>query len=71
MALSARNNLKSKIKNIKKGPVMAEITAEGSRVRVLVIPADEERMIARETIRALSNQNAAQIVKNLPIRRLW
>jgi molybdopterin-binding protein len=28
MALSARNNLKSKIKNIKKGPVMAEITAE-------------------------------------------
>ena len=28
MALSARNILKGKIKDIKKGPVMAEVTAE-------------------------------------------
>lgn len=41
-----------------------DIASEDSLVRVLVIPTDEERMIAREAINTLSNQNTAQIIKN-------
>ena len=44
--------------------VVADITGEHSRVKVLVIPTDEERMIARETIRTLGNQNVAEIIRN-------
>ena len=40
-----------------------DISGEQSRVKVLVIPTDEERMIARETIRAISYQGVAQVIK--------
>ncbi len=43
---------------------VVDIAGEDSLVRVLVIPTDEERMIARETINTLSNQNVAEIIKN-------
>jgi len=33
--------------------VTAEIGREGSRVRALVIPTDEELLIARDTVRVL------------------
>ncbi len=50
----------------------AEISDEFSPVKVLVIPTDEERMIAREAIRTLGFQNAAQVLdsqkeKKIPI----
>ncbi len=43
---------------------VVDVASEDSLVRVLVIPTDEERMIAREAINTLSNQNTAQIIKN-------
>jgi acetate kinase len=50
-----------------------EISTDGSRVRVLVIPTDEGRMIARETIRALGYHSTTEIIqsrkeKEIPIR---
>lgn len=41
-----------------------DISAEGSRIRVLVVPTDEELMIARETIRALGRQYISKIIAN-------
>jgi acetate kinase len=41
---------------------VCDITAEGSSVRVLVVPADEERMIARETLRALERSHVSTIL---------
>lgn len=35
----------------------AEITAEGSKLKAYVIPADEELMIARDTVRLLQSRN--------------
>lgn len=43
---------------------VADITGGNSLVKVLVIPTDEERMIARETIHTLANENVVQIIKN-------
>jgi acetate kinase len=43
---------------------VADITSENSRVRILVIPTDEERMIACETIGTLGKRNVADIIKN-------
>ncbi len=40
-----------------------EISAEESRVKVLVIPTDEARMIARETIRTLGYQDVARVIR--------
>ncbi len=40
-----------------------DISADGARVRVLVVPTDEERMIARETIRAVSSGYIGDILK--------
>jgi|WetSurMetagenome_2_1015567.scaffolds.fasta_scaffold00234_11 acetate kinase len=40
-----------------------DISVDGARVRVLVIPTDEERMIARETIRAVSSDYIGDILK--------
>ncbi len=40
---------------------ITDISADGSPVRVLVVPADDARMIARETIRTLGYQVAAQV----------
>ena len=34
-----------------------EISAAGSRVKVLVIPANEELVVARETVRCISSNN--------------
>ena len=42
---------------------VADITSADSQVTVLIIPTDEERMIARETIRTLGNENVAHIIK--------
>jgi acetate kinase len=42
---------------------VAEISGADSRVKVLVIPTDEERMIAREAIRTLGNRNVTRIIK--------
>ncbi len=43
---------------------VTDISSKDSRVKVLVIHTDEERMIARETIRTLGNMGVAQIIKN-------
>ena len=47
-----------------------DIAADSAPVRVLVIPTDEERMIARETLRALNASHIAPIVhsqKHAPV----
>jgi len=41
---------------------ISDITGAHSRVRVLVVPTDEERMIARETIRSVSTGFTANIL---------
>ena len=38
-----------------------DISAENSRVKVLVIPTDEERMIARQTLSAIERHRAAEL----------
>jgi acetate kinase len=43
---------------------VADISDEFSRVKILVIPTDEERMIARETIRILGYQDVTQFLKS-------
>ncbi|MCP4117673.1 MAG: acetate/propionate family kinase [Desulfobacteraceae bacterium] len=43
------------------GPV--EISDKDDRIKVLVIPADEGRMIARETIRALGRENVSRVIQ--------
>jgi acetate kinase len=48
----------------------ANISDERSRVKVLVIPTDEGRMIARETIRALGYQNVAQVIQKQPAKQI-
>lgn len=40
-----------------------EISEENSPVKVLVIPTNEGRMIARETIRALEHENVSELIK--------
>lgn len=51
-------------RTVSKSQNVAEVSCEHSRVKVLVIRTDEERMIARETIRVVGNQNVDQIIKN-------
>ncbi len=49
---------------------ICDISADGACVRVLVVPTDEERMIARETVRTLSSEYIANIIKtqkNTPV----
>jgi acetate kinase len=43
---------------------VADISDEFSQVKVLVIPTDEERMIAREAIRTLGYQDVTQMLKS-------
>jgi len=43
---------------------VADISNEQSPVRVLIVPTDEERMIARETIRAQGYRDVAEAVKH-------
>jgi acetate kinase len=40
-----------------------DISEENSQVKVLVVPTDEGRMIARETIRALEHEGASELIK--------
>jgi acetate kinase len=40
-----------------------EISEENSLVKVLVIPTNEGRMIARETLNVLKNENASELIK--------
>jgi acetate kinase len=40
-----------------------DISEEDSPVKVLVIPTNEGRMIARETMRALEHENASELIK--------
>jgi acetate kinase len=42
---------------------VAEISDERSHVKILIIPTDEGRMIARETIRILDYQKTDQVIK--------
>jgi acetate kinase len=47
-----------------------DISVDGSRVRILVVPTDEERMIARDTIRTISSGYITDIIrtqKNTPV----
>jgi acetate kinase len=49
---------------------VTDISADGSPVRILVVPTDEERMIARETVRAISTGYIDTILKaqrNTPV----
>ena len=39
------------------------VTMEESPVKVLVVPTDEERMIARETSRAISRQQISTVIR--------
>jgi acetate kinase len=55
------------------GDDVTEVSSDSSRVRILVIPTDEGRMIARETIRTLGYHSTAQIIESrqerlIPIR---
>ncbi len=43
---------------------IADITGENSEVKVLIVPTDEATMIARETIRTLTNENVSQMIRN-------
>jgi acetate kinase len=42
---------------------VTDIAADGSAVRVLVVPTDEERMIARETLRVLDSRHINSIIR--------
>ena len=42
---------------------VSDISVDGSPVRILVVPTDEERMIARETIRAVSSGYIGDIIQ--------
>lgn len=43
---------------------ICDISAPDSTVRVLVVPTDEERMIARETIRVLNRRHISKIIRD-------
>jgi acetate kinase len=49
---------------------VGDISDEFSRVKVLVIPTDEERMIAREAIRTLGYQDVTQVLKSQKEKRI-
>jgi len=49
---------------------VADISDESSRVKVLLIPTDEAKMIARETVRALGYQDTAKTIKGQEQRKI-
>jgi acetate kinase len=49
---------------------VSEISGDTSRVKVLLIPTDEEKMIARETIRTLGYQMVAQVIERQKEKRI-
>jgi acetate kinase len=65
------DSIKNKMAATNPGDV-SDISDEESQVRVLVIKTDEERMIARETIRVLEKESVSQVItqqkeKKIPI----
>jgi acetate kinase len=56
------DNLRNKKELPGPGKVM-EISDDESRIKVLVVPTDEERMIARETIRSIEYRNVARVIE--------
>ena len=52
-----------KNRNADGGKEVCDISVDGSPVRVLVVPTDEERMIARETIQTLATTHIAETLK--------
>ncbi|MGD2246034.1 MAG: acetate/propionate family kinase [Candidatus Aminicenantes bacterium] len=49
---------------------VSDISDELSQVKVLVIPTDEGRMIARETIRTLGYQDVSRVIKSQEEKRI-
>lgn len=47
-----------------------DISEERSRVKILVVPTDEERMIARETLRTLGYQSLDEVLKKQSDRKI-
>lgn len=45
---------------------ICDISADDSAVRVLIVPTDEERMIARETLRTLGRDYVTEILRKRP-----
>lgn len=43
---------------------VVDISAPDSRVRILVVPPDDARMIARQTVRTLARQHVTHIIQN-------
>ncbi len=60
-----------KSRAIKRGEdKLVDISAEDSRAKILVIPTDEGRMIARETIRTLGYHSKGEVIRNLEDRSI-
>lgn len=57
------DTIRNKTASPAKGDVV-DISDEFSQVKVLVIPTDEERMIAREAIRTLGYQDVTQVLRS-------
>jgi len=57
------DDLKNQALSLEKGETV-DISEDNSPVRILVIPTQEERMIARETIRTLGYKDIAETVRN-------
>jgi acetate kinase len=57
------DTIRNKTVTTGKGEV-ADISDEFLQVKILVIPTEEERMIARETIRILGYQDVTQVIKS-------
>jgi acetate kinase len=55
-------------KTLAKRGEVADVSEHEARVRILVIPADEEKMIARETVHALGRVNANEDIRSLSSR---
>jgi acetate kinase len=55
-------------KTLAKRGEVADVSEAGARVRILVIPADEEKMIARETVHTLGRVRAKEDTRSLGTR---
>ena len=55
-------------KTLAKRGEVTDVSEAGARVRILVIPADEEKMIARETVHALGRVRAKEDMRSLGAR---
>jgi acetate kinase len=55
-------------KTLAKRGEVADVSEAGARVKILVIPADEEKMIARETVHTLGRVRAKEDIRSLGAR---